>query len=370
MHHEPAPRPAFDPPYRSEELASLPPLLATEPPPATSEITVASVMVSGAHGEPHISHRITPIHSETGVYRVDTVLTGGNFHSHPRALKIPGRRFDPTRVSVPGWSSEPYRPRFRDLRYVPAAAAAPMPRQVRTRKGVELEPYIIYPPDRRYVFDDTSYPWCTVGAVYSVSLASGVLVGPRHMLTASHAIDWQPDGSFGQVRFVPASFDAQARFGTAYATAIYYYRRLAGGPQNSDDVAEDYVVCVLDTPMGDLLGWMGSRVYDDDWNDQPYWSHIGYSIDIGNGGLRPSYQDQATFDDADGPGFLGTGDGLDMRTRTGDVTYGDSGGPFFEFWPDGPYVVGVTSAGSPVGNWCGGGEPMVNMIRQARRDDP
>jgi hypothetical protein len=33
----------------------------------------------------------------------------------------------------------------------------------------------------------------------------------------------------------------------------------------------------------------------------------------------------------------------------GDSTKGDSGGPFFSFWPDGfPYVIGIVSGGEAV----------------------
>jgi hypothetical protein len=65
----------------------------------------------------------------------------------------------------------------------------------------------------------------------------------------------------------------------------------------------------------------------------------------------------------------------------GDSTAGDSGGPFWSFWPDGfPYVMGTASgdytqtdsSGNVVddNNVAAGGSPMVNLINQARTDWP
>jgi hypothetical protein len=45
----------------------------------------------------------------------------------------------------------------------------------------------IFPPENRRVFSDTSFPWSTVGRVStSGGWGTGTLVGPRHLLCASH----------------------------------------------------------------------------------------------------------------------------------------------------------------------------------------
>jgi hypothetical protein len=48
----------------------------------------------------------------------------------------------------------------------------------------------VFAPDNRYTFSDTAFPWCTSGRVETSAggWASGVMVGPRHLLTCSHAI--------------------------------------------------------------------------------------------------------------------------------------------------------------------------------------
>ena len=65
----------------------------------------------------------------------------------------------------------------------------------------------------------------------------------------------------------------------------------------------------------------------------------------------------------------------------GDATGGDSGGPFFGFWSDGPYAVGVTSGGeriygTPFGWWDednnieAAGRAMVDLVRWAQTNWP
>ena len=57
-----------------------------------------------------------------------------------------------------------------------------VPLSKKRQKDIQ-EPTTIFPPDNRYTFNDTAYPWCTVGRVDTpAGLASGVMVGPRHLL--------------------------------------------------------------------------------------------------------------------------------------------------------------------------------------------
>lgn len=121
--------------------------------------------------------------------------------------------------------------------------------------------------DRYAVVDPNSYPWCTIGKLFagwnsnfsSPALAgSGVLVGPNLILTASHLMPWGKPG--GWVRFVPAFNIGDEPFGSSYVTECY-------GVQNTDNVtALDYVICHLDTPLGNTCGWMGTQSWGDDDN--------------------------------------------------------------------------------------------------------
>ena len=49
--------------------------------------------------------------------------------------------------------------------------------------------------DGRQTYNDTSYPWGCVCKITNPSggTGSGALIGPRHILTASHVLDWNTD---------------------------------------------------------------------------------------------------------------------------------------------------------------------------------
>jgi hypothetical protein len=78
---------------------------------------------------------------------------------------------------------EPLRPKWAAQTFVPT----PGPRIPRTRvlrRGKDLDPLLIFPPDGRFVYKDIKYPWRCVGRVVSGGkTGSGVLIGPRHVLT-------------------------------------------------------------------------------------------------------------------------------------------------------------------------------------------
>jgi hypothetical protein len=81
-----------------------------------------------------------------------------------------------------------------------------------------------FAPDNRRAFQDTTYPWCTVGLVETNrGTGSGVMIGARHLLTVSHVIDWSAPAGFAAdwVRFTPSFFDGNAPFGEAYGEHIY-----------------------------------------------------------------------------------------------------------------------------------------------------
>ncbi|MBI2077396.1 MAG: hypothetical protein HYT80_03355 [Euryarchaeota archaeon] len=237
---------------------------------------------------------------------------------------------------------------------------------VRPRKNEYLAT-TVFGADDRDVLNNTSYPWSTVGRVEtSNGFASGVMIGPRHLLTVSHVIKWNSDGTAGYVKFTPAAFGDSKPFGAAYATRTYYAKKVYGPSLDRDEMQHDYVCCVLDWRMGDVTGWMGSRSWSDDWDDKPYWFHVGYPGDVA-GGTKPTLQSSIKLD--------GSYWDREVHTRIfhkGDVFKGQSGGPFFAWWEGEtfPRVVGVQSAQNSSENTASGGAHMVNRVIQARAEYP
>ncbi len=226
----------------------------------------------------------------------------------------------------------------------------------------------IFPPDQRRVFSDTSFPWCTVGRVdLGGGFGSGTLVGPRHLLCASHMMTWNPDKTVNQVTFTPSYFDGNAPFGNSGIIHWYAYQKVVGPNVNGGQIAPDYVLLVLSNRLGDICGWMGTRGYSDSWNGLAAWSHIGYPGDL-NGGTRPSFQN--------GFSITGTQSGSDPTDEDAlhqaDVWPGQSGGPIFGWWSGEPWprVTAVQSAQNPQTNLAGAGNDIPYMVIQALNDFP
>ncbi len=223
----------------------------------------------------------------------------------------------------------------------------------------------VFGTDNRRAFQDTSYPWSTAGLVQTNrGSGSGVMIGPRHLLTVSHVIDWTAPAGFAAdwVRFTPSFFDGNAPFGESYGVHIYWYVQEDGdGFITGNEGNFDYVVVVLDRRLGETTGWMGARGYDDDWDTLAAWSHMGYPSDL-NSGQRPTWQGGFRID--------GTDAAAQSILHQADVFPGQSGGPMFGFWAGdvGPRAVAVQSWQTTANNGASGSMDMRDLVALARRD--
>lgn len=158
----------------------------------------------------------------------------------PKMEEFDGRRYPkgPEAVAVPvlkaaemgkvlAASTDAYIPEHADVDYV----ARLEPRSMRRPKFIERSTFLgnamgvrtIFGSDDRKVFYSTAYPWRCNGKVESaLGSGSGVMVGPRHLLTCSHIIDWRPDGSVGWLKFTPMYYNGSAPYGSAWAIQVYF----------------------------------------------------------------------------------------------------------------------------------------------------
>lgn len=257
--------------------------------------------------------------------------------------------FKPTEPMIPKWfGSNP----------IPQKARLPFPPRVLI-KGKRVTPLTVFNPEDRRTYHDISYPWGTICRVITAAgLGSGVIVGPRHVLTASHVVDWSGN-SGGTVEVHRSGATVRA---STFITKVWYYTKVTGTVDWFEQ-DEDYSVLITSQRIGDLFGWMGTRTYNSSWDDEPYWWNIGYPTSIGSG-IRPTYQRNKKLDEP----WYDLGPARSMSTDA-DLTAGNSGGPMFGFWSNGPYVVAVVSSEDSDANWCSGGSWLTNLVNHARTHD-
>jgi V8-like Glu-specific endopeptidase len=243
----------------------------------------------------------------------------------------------------------------------------------------------IYGHDNREPLTDTSYPFSTVGLIESGDKrCTGTLVGPRHVLTASHCIDYKGDNGFKPTTFAPAYNKGDAPFGTFKVVKMYWL--LNNGETLTDfDTAFDYAVFVLD--RSPKTGFMCTKTYKRAWKDIPKWNNIGYPGDKFKG-EAPVFSDnnfilshQPYRMDAPSARFPGVGkvEGYIIRSKF-DTKAGQSGGPLYADFPgDGPCVIAVASTTANAGgysslsddrNGLGGGPALTFLVKWALEHSP
>jgi Trypsin-like peptidase domain len=202
------------------------------------------------------------------------------------------------------------------------------------------------------------------------SSGSGVIVGPRHVLTASHVVDWATGGAgVSEVLRHGASTPL-----TTSINAVWSYPGVQLGTSiGCPEVDEDYAVLITQDRIGDMFGRFGVHTYNSSWDDEPYWFNVGYLGDIGGtiqASMFPIWQRDKELDEDEVD--YGSGRGT---TTTANTFPGQSGGPMFAFWDEGPYVVSVVSAQgqyylSGDENWCAGGSDLTRLVNFAIAGSP
>jgi V8-like Glu-specific endopeptidase len=223
----------------------------------------------------------------------------------------------------------------------------------------------IFGPDQRVVYNSTAYPWGCVGRVETaLGVGSGAMVGPRHLLTCCHIIDFRVDGTTGWIKFTPMYYSGSAPFGSANGIKTYYKYKVAGPTLDATESQYDYSVVVLDKTIGTSTGWMGTKAYSDSWDGSAVWTHAGYPMDL-TGAQRPIYQTGIALD-----GDSSLPDTHESMNHQGDVWPGQSGGPFWGYWSGTPYVVATQSGQTATSNSASGGSDLLDLVNKARAEFP
>jgi len=272
---------------------------------------------------------------DDGLWRVDVPMNDRLLGARPgrSARREPAEAFLEAvdeRVAFTG-----FRPDWADVLYVPRQAApAEIPR-LRRFDGRGVRPLFVFGSDDRWAFQDASWPWGLVGRVFNSSgySGTGALVGGRLVVTAGHMVPWNDDPWW--MLFVPAYFDGVSLHGAGVQS---YVSDARGYDVNGDVTGYDWAILRLHQPLGSSLGYYGFNGYSSSWNNQPWWSIVGYPGAIANA-QRPSFQGGITVNDTDSD----SNGGEEIESQTADLTPGNSGGPMFGWWAGDPRIVGVVS---------------------------
>jgi V8-like Glu-specific endopeptidase len=320
---------------------------------------------------------------EGGRLRVVAKVSGNGLHRQRRYERIPvtslaKKNIDPQFVAR---EIDGYRPAGTPTIFIPKLAKPT--HTLRPRRGKDVDRGgTIFGADDRYLFDDQSFPWRTTGKVRTVGKwGSGATIGPRHVLTASHMVNWTggAGGGIAWLTFTPGYFDGSGPWGEIAATRVIYWLQ-AAGQLTDQETAFDYVVLIMEERIGDIVGYPGYRDYDDDWNGGQYWQYIGYPGELASG-ERPAFQEKGVVSSVGEESFSG---------RTGYVmghfnefTPGQSGGVAWGWWGDEPWprvigvgsTIGSTAVQQPTGgttgdNEYGGGPALGALISWARTNYP
>ena len=285
----------------------------------------------------------------------------------PATLVNPISDENQAKAFKPPWVNHIFHPKF---------TTSPKQPRIFTSTGNEIIPHFKYGDESRNPFQPTGYPWHCIGRLFIYDNASAmnwrgsgtaVLVGPRIVLTAGHLL---PNNSNSwKMQFVPAYFNGSSILGSG----AFSWVSDAKGWKKETISAYDMAVLRLYKPLGNDLGYFGAKVYNDDWQDKPYWCMVGYPGDVAKAQI-PSREIGISVIDDDSDE-----DALEIE-HLGDSTEGNSGGPLWSFWSDGfPYVIGTHSGGELItflgaelenNNVAAGGKAMVDLINWARNNWP
>jgi V8-like Glu-specific endopeptidase len=298
-------------------------------------------------------------------------------------IGLPGR--SKTRIKHPGKGhsiaapTDPHCPAWANKVFHPKHTGERVGRLMKSLDGRTIHPHVegVFGSDDRQVFKPQGAPWQSIGRLFRSGNVEGgasgsaTLVGPRHVLTASHMVPWQSDT--WSMRFVPGYYDGVSVVGMgaeSWVTEAVAWQAL-------DNVsAYDMALLRLEDPLGDALGWFGTTAYNQDWDGNAWWQLIGYPGMLA-GAERPSAQANIAVLDADTDGTAAE------LEHHGDSTPGDSGGPLFGFWQTPtdilPYVIGTVSGSEKtsflwwdwdVDNIAAGGQALVDLVRWGQQNWP
>jgi V8-like Glu-specific endopeptidase len=193
------------------------------------------------------------------------------------------------------------------------------------------QPVVLANSASSIVTDTTDAPWISICYITDVFngreyQASGVLIAPDEVLTASHVLWSTQYGAATQVEVSPGANESGPTIGTVGALNLHYNQvNDSNGEITEGDSQRDYALIHLDTPLGPL-GTFGVTA-----------NYAGGQVNVTG---YPGYLDGALDNAAENVAL----DPYVTLLEGPSIGPGSSGGPVWTNGADGPQVVGVVSS--------------------------
>jgi hypothetical protein len=338
-------------------------LRATEAEPAhIGELRrAAPALYVESHGEPEITvtrERLTAGEGKS-VWRVGLCSPGGSALPGMPVLRADRVHVSELVASGSRAATAGFRPPWVDLEYLPRLAPYRVAGRHRPSEAGCGGMRLLTTHTQEQL--STDFPWRCIGKVFTgdatgwTSGGTGVLVGPNLMMTASHVWPWDVPGRW--MLFSPGFRDGRQHPDS-------FVTRVLGVRPDDGPSGFDYVICQLQKPLGEMLGWMGSQSFAEEEDYYaPRWISVGYPSWFFNG-TRPAAEFGIDIDDIDDDD-----PGLELETNFDDANGGGwSGGPLWGFIDNDPRVIGIKSGWEwdvydPARGVFAGGTLMVDLIK-------
>ena len=235
----------------------------------------------------------------------------------------------------------------------------------------------VYPRDgpqpRVAVSDTTEFPYRAVGYLGTMDITgtrrqdcTATLVGPRHILTASHCATWgnyrDDSPPVNPIGFFPGYKNGLV-YDRSWVIYSYWLRKIEA--EVLEDWSGDWLVGVLDRYMNTTNGQFDLQLYDRQWTGKSLFNMIGYPYNWIPQGMQVFQGPSAVQRVDDTPyGQVFYWDGVGVG--------GDSGAPIYGIFDGRPSLIGLVSGlgiddFTVVGH---GGLPLFRLITTALKEHP
>jgi protease YdgD len=211
---------------------------------------------------------------------------------------------------------------------------------------------IVIGAESRSRFSDAAYPWRAFGKIKfgknSGWMCSGTLIGPRHIMTNSHCVDMK-----FPIYFYPSYNNGEYLHKTpmtTWATYVYWGTPTSDTSSGTHVLGQgfkkegDWAILVLNEPIGNKFGWLGTKSWSDSWLNKNVWKNVAYP----NAGELNKFGEYPLFQQ-----------GCAVRENRGDYLFHDcdsnqgaSGSAIFGEWTGNNSVVALNNMQWGTGESC------------------